>query len=358
MRLRKDTAAVMERIKKFSLDSIGTGALIYVDGIREIKGKQTPPLEEWDVLKDFRPWLEAGLDNLTDYWNSRQDVRDDRIPTFKPMFGIAEHSAFLGGEVSFGGSTSYHHAFIKNYETDLEKIRFDSRNPWFRLIMDSLSYLKDRMKDLCVLTMRGADSPLDIANAIRGNDIFTDFYDAPEELGELLSVCTKAMNYTADHQKEIVGGAEGGIWSGYNIWVPGDSFGHLSEDAAAMCSLATYREFGQEYLRKAIEPYDQIMIHTHAMGRHTLPAIAELEKIRYIEITRDPGQPAPIEVLKQYEETLSCKTVILNITRQEAEENLELLRKFKTVLLYQADSIRDANYMCDYIRDALPVLTV
>ena len=42
--------------------------------------------------------------------------------------------------------------------------------------------MKSKVKDEFFIRFRGADGPLDVVNALRGNDIFYDFYDEEEGL--------------------------------------------------------------------------------------------------------------------------------------------------------------------------------
>lgn len=198
-------------------------------------------------------------------------------------------------------------------------------------------------------SLRGLDAPMDLANAIRGNDLFTDFYDEEENVRKLLEFCTKAGRWTTEHQFEAVGQAEGGTITGLGIWIPGHGIGHLSEDTSSMCSMEMYREFGEPYTRKLLMDYDSALFHMHAMGRHILPAIAAMDKVKVIEISCDPNQPAPIEVYKEYADVLENKTVFIKMTRQQIEDNLNFLAARKTIIEYQAYTKEDADYICDIL---------
>lgn len=352
MELRKDIDRVMERIRAFSSEQTKTGALIHIQSIAGLKTPPVAPLEQWDAEKDFRPLLDAQLDSFVAYWQQRAGIADDLLPAIAPYYGIAEHSAFVGGDVSFGGNTSYHHAFLHDY-ADLEGLTLDESNRWFRMLLDGMAYLKERAAGRCLLKLRGGECPMDIANAVRGNELFVDIYEDPDSLHALLRFCRRATRFMMDHQRAVADTIEGGMVCGYGPWLPGKSFGHLSEDASTLCSPAQYADFGLPYTREALRGYDVALMHTHALGRRTLPEIASLDTVGYIEIARDPNEPAPIDVLRAYEACLRGKIVVLTADLAEMEANLALLRAHKVILLYPATDLQDAERAVRFVREKL-----
>lgn len=350
--LRKDLDRVMARIATFSSEGTKTGALIHIQSIGGLQTPPVAPLEQWDIYRDFRALLDAQLASFVAYWQQRAHLEDDLLPAISPYYGIAEHSAFTGGEVSFGGNTSYHHAFLHDY-ADLDRLTLDTDNRWLRLLIDGLSYLKARAEGQCFVKLRGFEGPMDIANAIRGNEMFVDFYEEAESLHALLRFCRKAMRFMMAQQHAVVGMLAGGTICGYGPWLPGKSVGHLSEDASALCSPAQYRTFGLPYTQEALEGYDMGLMHTHTLGRRMLPDIASMEKIRYIEIARDPNEPAPVEVLAAYEACLDGKVVVLTADLPELAAHLSLLRRHKVIVLYAARDLGDAEKAIRFVREKL-----
>ncbi len=201
-----------------------------------------------------------------------------------------------------------------------------------------------------MIKLRGADGPMDIANALRGNELFTDFYDHPDEVHQLMNFCTKAAKWTLEKQKEVAGMVEGGIISGFDVWLPGNSIGHISEDASALCSPSVYQEFGKSYTIELCKNYDQVFIHTHALGKHNIGEIASIPHMDYIEISSAPNCPRAIEIYAELKENLQDKTIILDLTREELENNLELLREGKTIIWYKAESLQDARETVEWVR--------
>ncbi len=330
--LRKDFDDVLKRNIEFAGDDVKKGILLQVEFITDLNTEPVKALELWDLPREYKQYLDACIENLKQTWALRQDVNDDQLPFMKPYYGIAEHSAMLGGKVVYGGNTSYHEHMIDDYE-DLDKLTLSTDNDNFKMLTDSLKYLKSKEKEVgFIASLRGGDSPLDIANAVRGNDIFYDFYEEEENLHKLLKICLKAARFTAKHQKDIIGQTAGGVVAGFGVWMPGDSIGHLSEDASSMCSLEMYKKYGAPYLKELIADYDCAFLHTHTMGRHILGEFAAMEKIKFVEMTYDPNQLVPIEVYKENAQLLEGKIVVAHLTLDELKENIEFLKERKTIV--------------------------
>ena len=195
---------------------------------------------------------------------------------------------------------------------------------------------------------------MDIANALRGNALFTDFYDYPDEVHRLLSLCEKAMRWSFDRQKKTIGEYDGGWLTGFGVWLPGNSAGHISEDASVMCSPQTYLEFGRPYTERFCSAHDNVLIHLHGAGRHVFKEIVSIPQFTCVELTHDPNNPSGMELFKKYESILSNKTVMLGLSKAEFTENRDFLKSKKVIINYYADSIEDAAVMIEEVRSLYP----
>ncbi|NMA94571.1 MAG: hypothetical protein GX974_00850 [Clostridiales bacterium] len=343
---------IIERTNRF-YESSDTGiALIQVRNIQSIQPPKLKAMNEWDFPNDLYEYLDARLERFLSYWDKRGYLGDDLIPSIHPWFGIAEHSAFVGGEVEFTKETSYHHPVIKDWD-DFGKLELREDNPWIRMVLDGQQYLLERSEGRYAVKLRGADGPMDIANAVRGNELFVDFYEYPDEVHRLMEFCTDAVKWTLEHQKKTVGQLYGGVITGFDIWLPGNSIGQLSEDASTMCSPDIYREFGLPYTQKLVSEYDHAFMHTHALGKHNIPVIAEMDKINVMEISSDPNRPRAIEIYKDLEKELEDKVVVVQLTYDEIIENLDFLKNKKTIIWYSATDMDDAKRAIKLVRSEL-----
>lgn len=351
MLLRKDADQVMERTKRF-YNSGAKGALIQVTNIQSIRSKPDRSLRSWNLPLNRNEYLDACIEAFTAYWQTRQSVDDDLIPALSPWYGIAEHTAFIGGSVEFSDTTSWHKRLLTNIN-DLHILKLDKNNVWLRAVADGIRYVKEKLDGIAAVKLRGGSCPLDIANALRGNDLFTDFYDDEDKLHELLEFCTTAEKWMLDHQLEAVGDFYGGVISGFDVWLPGRSVGHLAEDTSCLCSPDLYKEFGLPYTKKLLAGYDCAFMHTHALGRHSIKHIASVDKIRFIEISSDPNCERAIEIYKKLADVLQDKIVIVDLTYDEIKNNLKFLENTRTIIWHTARDVNEAENTVKLVRDYL-----
>lgn len=351
MELRKDIEEVMERVKQFTTNGQVGDALVLINLKQEaltIKG-----LDEWSFPGDMYDYLDETIRAFEYKWQGREGVKDDFIPAMNAWYGIAEHSAFVAGDVHFSADTSYPHPAFSDYEAAKELVVSED-NDWLKMVVEGLKYLKEKGEGKFAIKLRGAMSPLDLANALRGNDLFMDFYTDPEALHGFLEFCTEACKFYMAKQKEIIGDFYGGILCN-DLWLPGDSIGHLSEDTSVMCSPAIYTEFGHPYTSQLVEPYDHSFMHLHTAGVHAFEEVLKVPTLDFFELAPDPNQPRGIEVYKNNHHLFGDKVMKLFITFDEIKENIEFLQEAKTVLLCDANSKEEADAIVEYVREMLPV---
>lgn len=329
-----------ERLKKFA--DAKTGILIQVKSIEELSVKRRR-LDSFGLPDKMEEYLDYRLAMFLEYWDKRKDVDDDIIPAINPWYGIAEHTAFIGGVADFGDQTSWHHPFIIDWEKDRQKAKLDENNTWLRLVIDGIEYLSDKCDGSYALKLRGGEGAMDIANMARGNEMFYDFYEYPDEFHEFLDFCAKAARFTLTKQAEAAGKYMGGIITGFDVWLPGNSTGHLSEDASVMISPNQFREFALPHTNKITAGFDHVFMHTHSAGSHNIPEIAKIDNLDYLEISNDPNAPRSIEIYKEIADKLEDMTIVVSTTIDEIKDNIEFLAGKKTILWYDAKTLKDAE---------------
>ena len=211
------------------------------------------------------------------------------------------------------------------------------------LVADGMKYMREKWGEYIPVRLRGADGPSDIANAIRGNDLFYDIYDYPDELSELMDLCVDAVDFTMNHQKKEVSRIGDGFINGFGIWMPSNSIGHLSEDFSTMISTDVYKEYFLPALQKLVKPYDMAMLHVHSLGQRMIPFFAEIPQIKIMEISSDPGQDRAVEVIGKYHDILQDKVIVVAPTYEELLDMGDILESSKTVVWYYAQDEEDAK---------------
>ncbi len=336
-----------ERLKKFA--DADKGTLIQIKSIEELSGKKRR-LDSFGLPDNMKEYLDYRLAGFLAYWEKRKDIDDDMIPAINPWYGIAEHTAFIGGTAEFGDETSWHHSFINDWEKDRSKAKLDENNTWLRLVLDGIEYLRDKCDGSYAVKLRGAEGAMDIANIARGNEMFYDFFEYPEELHEFLDFCAQAARFTLTKQAEAAGRYLDGIITGFDIWLPGNSTGHLSEDASVMISPEQFREFALLHTNKITKGFDHVFMHTHAAGSQNIPEIAKIDNVDYLEISNDPNAPRSIEIYKNLIDELADMTIVVSADIDEIKENLEFLADKKTIIWYDAKTLADAEEAISVVR--------
>lgn len=116
------------------------------------------------------------------------------IPWMSADFGIAIHHAWVVEvPVQFAEWTSWAEhplAGSTGYER-LNEIVYDRRNRRVQRMFEMVNYWRERAHRPYLIAGHYHFSPLDLANALRGDELFTDFYDVPDEVRALLDRCTE-----------------------------------------------------------------------------------------------------------------------------------------------------------------------
>ncbi len=353
MKLREDIDDLMDRTTRFTTNGKSGDALVKVNLIQ--KPYKVKGLDQWNFPVEMKQFLDENIKALEYTWQKQKLIPDDSIPALYPRYGIAEHSAFLGGEVDFSEDTSWHHQILNSYD-DVAKLELREDNVWLRMVIDGLAYYREKGVGNFAVKQRGAMAPMDLANALRGNDIFMDFYDHPEELHRLLTFCTEACEWYISRQKSVIGDFYGGTISGTDVWMKGNAIGHLSEDASVMCSPDIFTEFGKPYTTKLVEKYDAAFMHLHTAGTQAFKEILDIDKLQYFELAPDPNQPRGIDVYKNHKDLFGNKIMKLFITFDEIKDNISFLKTAKTTLVCDAESVEEAKAITAFVRRELPVL--
>ena len=312
-------------------------------------------LTDYAFPQDMYQYLDARAQRYMMYLNQRADLDDDTIPAEGPWYGIAEHTAFLGGSVDYRPETSWHHALL-NSPDELDKLTMDKKNPIFQMVVGGISYMREKYGNDFLPMVRGASGALEMANTLRGNDFFYDFYEEPDSLKKLLEYCSKALIWNYEHQLEAAGVCFGGIITGFGEWLPGRGLGHVSEDTTTMNSLEQFEEFGHPFTKHVYQHFDEVFLHMHALSEHCLASAASLPNLLLMEISSDPNTDRAVEVWRRNRQNMPNIIPVLRLTRKEIETNMDLLKTQKTIVWYDASSLEDAKDMCRLFSKELPVI--
>ena len=344
---------IVDKTKAFYETQTVGCALLKVKGIATHR-LPALPLTTYEFPKDMERYMDDRAARLIESLRLRKGLKDDTLPALAPWYGIAEHSAFLGGKVTWGEDTSWQTEVLTDI-ADLSPLSMDPDNASLRMVVDGIRYLREKYDGQFFPMTRGVSGALEMVNTLRGNDFFYDFYDEPEALKKALSYCAEALAWYYDQQLEAAGDVYGGTITGFAEWLPGRAIGQLSEDTTTMISKEQFEEFGRPLTQRICEKYDAAFMHTHALSERCLPSIASIKGIQVMELSSDPNTDRAIEVYKRNREQLQGPIPVLQLTREEIENNMELLKSQKTIVWYNASCMEDAQDMVKLFQRELPV---
>lgn len=306
-------------------------------------------------LRDYRlpdpdenaRFIDRYIANRECFLRGRLGVLDDYVPDIFIHHGIGIHSAYVAGDIQFGPDTSWSQPVIYDW-SDLEHISFSPDNPWFQVLRQTAQIYAQRLGGQAGIATFYHFSPLDMANALRGNDLFLDLFDAPRQVERLLDLCTEAIIALEDELWPIVGDLAGGapLWGS---WLPGHCL-MMSEDVANLCKPSDYPRWAAPWTQRVIDRYDGAFIHNHALGMHDQPYIAKLRNLYVLQISEDPNRDRPIDYLQQLIATTGGMTLQIYCRADEIERAVAMSQRGRVILQTSAPDVPTANEIVAYVR--------
>ena len=299
---------------------------------------------------DHHRYLDLAVEGFVARLRRRQGIRDDLIPGLFLYYGQAAYGSFVWERpVIKSGNDTWNTPCIETW-SDLDKLRIDEDNFWFRLYMDGLSYLKDRLDGIGFVSGPNDYGPMDLAYALRGNDLYTDFYDAPEFVHQLMDFCARATIWRGDAQREIAGDVAGGtICSILHFWLPSLS-GNISVDASALVSPDVFREFEFPYIQRIMDHCGGYAFHIHALSRHLLGQYPQFRNVQMMQIGSDPNCPDPVDELEGILEDVGSIPIRIDASPTQIRDTIDVLRGGRVLVSTTAESPRQAQEIVDFVR--------
>ena len=201
-----------------------------------------------------------------------------------------KYAIFTGGDVMFHEGTSYTSGPVVREWIDLNGLRFDLDNRWIRCVIDHWRGIEAAYQGGLMVTPIAGKSPLDLANGLRGNDLFYDLYDAPERVDALLDFCVSST-ITLDKflrgkfklLAEAPNGVSGAAFQKRSLWLNGDPVDLISEEMGA--------RFNQPPIEKLATYAEAIFFHHHSIGYARADSVSRIEGLSMQNIQQDPNGP-------------------------------------------------------------------
>ncbi|MCI0496519.1 hypothetical protein L0Z72_16065 [candidate division KSB1 bacterium] len=321
-----------------------------INTIIPVQTPEIPPLDEFDLDRQLTEWLDFKLAAARPMWQAKVNLDDDTIPSICPQFGIAEHSAWLGMEVLLQKDTCLSIPSIKSPE-DLDRLQISETAKWFQYMKKGYDYLRSKKDDSFVLSMRGTMAPMDLANALRGDELFMDFILQPDFVHRLMKFLVDAIDWYYRHLQKWADDIDGGsvqyIGSG---WLDKKIIGHLSNDAALLCSPEIYNEFAFPYEAGLVQKFAGVFYHVHNEKMHFVPKLTQLPGLKLLEVSNDPKTISTLEDLDRIFAATGSVNLMLHGTSDQVRSNIEQLKERNIFLQVTCQDQKDAEDVIALVR--------
>jgi hypothetical protein len=281
------------------------------------------------------------------------EIGDDRPYYIRANFGTVVIASMFGAKVEQKGDDP---PWVRHYENwDEFRCIFD-HNPYdftvgeCQRVLERCQFYREaltpypRLSRIIRISLPDLQGPLDNAELLRGIDIYTDFYERPDEAQDVLRRMAVAQVAFAKHLRPFVDEPKDGLSAQHGVMLPGAIL--IRNDSSIMLSPKMYREM--------VAPHDEFVLHKlggggiHSCGRmsHLMTEFAALPSILAIDI----GQPELNDLHSIYR-TVSGKRIPLIRVKATEEELVSgrIMDLYPTgmSLICNASSITDAHRIMD-----------
>ena len=311
-------------------------------------GVKERPLSDWNFdteALEFAKVKKQCHDVFLDY---TKDLDNDYYPALSVGMGYGVHSAFFSGEeVIMGDDTSWTHPCVESI-ADVERLKMDDNNYWYRKVLEIAQYFIDMQNGEYAVAGFGNAGPGDMANALRGNEIFYDIYDDPDLVHALMAKCVAPTIWLEKSIQKLTGDVFGGSIAA-NCWFPG-RVPYLSGDFNDLCSADIFCEYDLQYMQQIIDAFDGAFVHHHAKGLHVHRDFARLKNLKLLEISWDPNMPRPVDMLPDIYEMNNGVPLMIRCTAQDVFKYIDQLKASRTVLMLNIDNLEEGKEVMKLIR--------
>jgi hypothetical protein len=194
---------------------------------------------------------------------------------------------------------------------------------WLAKLLEFTSYLIAKHHPQCAVTLemfsRGpGDLLLNVMGAERA---YVEMYDHPQEVRGLLArIATLHIEWAKD-QLTLIPPLAGGYCTHWGIWAPG-TVTRIQEDFSINMSKKMFFDFLAPYEEKIVDAIDFHVFHTHSGSPQLAEWVAELDRLKAVEVTLDPFGPTLTELIPVWNRVLEKKPLIISATLTEPQLRL------------------------------------
>ena len=182
--------------------------------------------------------------------------------------------------------------------------------------------------------------------------LHTHFILQPNFVHRLMKFLVEAVDWYYRHLRTWADDIDGGyvqyIGSG---WMDKKIIGHLSNDAALLCSPEIYDEFAFPYESELIKKFSAVFYHVHNEKMHFIPKLAKLPGMKLLEVSNDPKMPGTLEDLDRIFAETGTANLMLHGTSDQVRSCIDHLKGRNVFLQITCQDRKEAEDIIGFVRN-------
>ncbi len=263
---------------------------------------------------------------IVDEWEKgfelNKDIDDDNLPVVYGELGGYIIGGFLGADVRWGTGGAYSEKLINNMKDYKKYLNFDENNKYYKMQISYTKYLAKGSEGKFGFTEMITIDGLNFLDCLRGGDAYTDVYDYPKEIVDIMSFGSDLNIKLVKTQREFVKKYKDGRFNFYGIWTPGETI-FISVDAYGHCSPEIFEKFGRKYVQRMIDEFNGGWLHLHTDAIRLLPNYVTLDNLIAIGFEDWIEPPRGIKHIDEIIEITGDIPLMINIRRDELLEMID-----------------------------------
>lgn len=254
----------------------------------------TEMLKQWYVKNDELPskqncfkMVEMNVKEFRKIRDENQSTPNEFAPTLYAHIDIGyQVSVITGTKPLYSGTYFWNEPNIE-YEKIFD-IQFNPDNKFFQTMINIYEAFVHYCEEDYFTMPYIHRSPLDMANGLKGTDIFVDMYANPETVKEIVNKVVEIQlaqeRYIYEQVPDNKGcktGCMGMILPDKAVWVNGDPVGLISRQMML--------EFEQPYTGRLFTGTGGGFFHNHELGLYQVDQVAKTPGIVVQQFTKDPS---------------------------------------------------------------------
>ena len=250
-------------------------------------------------LMRYSPDYKKMFSLYKEYFKKRAHILDDSIPVARASIGSAALSHYFGGKVQFTPGGAFSRPIINDIgDFNFNNLKYNPENKWIRYQLDMIKYFTKNAKGLFPVCITEVLMGLVWADYLLGEKIYTDIYDNPRLLMNLVEKSIDFNIKYIEEQRKSIDRYKNGVFEMFEVWLPGNQIWN-SIDTYGNCSPDIYIKFGKPFYEEIGKYFGGQWMHMHSNALHLFRKVAETKYITGISISDDFNIPGGFEKLDE-----------------------------------------------------------